>query len=266
MLELVLGNETKSTLPVLTTLCLIKLTSGSNTLHKSPVTEYFTTQRSSSFQKHRSPWIQHHASSASAKTFFKWVLTISFVPGYLEEKIHWTLEQYIDYALLLAGSPFTVGVADEEPCYPPVSAKPGNFSIMSGIIQVMSEPYPAMPACPESAPVMAALPQPAHKMAAISKPVHKMAAIPEPVHKMATIPKPVHKMAAIPKPVHKMAVPSESPAKMAAMPEPHRSKIVSSKSHLAMSVAPKANQVMADPPMSSQGCTFSAKSSDSCVS
>ncbi len=30
-----------------------------------------------------------------------------------------TLEEYIDFALLLSGSSFTVGIADEEPCYPP---------------------------------------------------------------------------------------------------------------------------------------------------
>ncbi|KAL0151738.1 hypothetical protein M9458_052964, partial [Cirrhinus mrigala] len=206
-------------------------------------------------------------------------------------KIHWSLEQYIDFALRLAGSPFTVGVADEESFYPPVLAKPVNFSIMSGIIQVTSEPYHAMPAKPkpaqvtstkpksahvtstksqfthvrssaprpahamaalaESTPVMAAIPEPVHKIAATPEPVHKMAATPEPVHKMAAIPKPVHKMAAIPKPVHKMAAPSESLSKMAATPEPHQSKIISSESH-PMSATPKTNQAMADPPVSSQ--------------
>ncbi|KAL0202432.1 hypothetical protein M9458_000450, partial [Cirrhinus mrigala] len=157
-------------------------------------------------------------------------------------KIHWSLEQYIDFALRLAGSPFTVGVADEEPCYPPVSAKPVNFSVMSGIIQVMSEAYhakpqpahvtsakprpthaipaaprpvhvtpaapesaPVMAARPESAPVMAARPESAPVMATLLQPAHKMAAISKPVHKMAAIPEPVHKMAAFPEPVHKMA-------------------------------------------------------------
>ncbi|KAL0152507.1 hypothetical protein M9458_052230 [Cirrhinus mrigala] len=172
---------------------------------------------------------------------------------------HWTLEQYIDFALRLSGSPFTVGVADEEPCYPPLSAKPGNFSVMSGIIQVTSEPFHAMPpkpeschaksakpkpahampaapgpahampaapgpahtmpAAPESASVMSALLQPAHKMAAIPEPVHKMAAIPKPAHKMAAIPEPAHNMAAIPKPVHKMAAIPKPVHKMAAPSE-----------------------------------------------
>ncbi|KAL0157337.1 hypothetical protein M9458_048583, partial [Cirrhinus mrigala] len=166
-------------------------------------------------------------------------------------KIHWTLEQYIDFALLLVGSPFTVGIADEGPrnrAVTPIpqtahvtSAKPQPAHVTSAnpkpahVTSSAPRPAHAMPATPgpvhampahlESAPVMAALLQLAHKRAAISKPVHKKAVIPEPVHKMA----------AIPKPVHKMAAPSESPAKMAATPEPHPSKIVSFKSHLAMS-------------------------------
>ncbi|KAL0158885.1 hypothetical protein M9458_046961, partial [Cirrhinus mrigala] len=140
-------------------------------------------------------------------------------------KIHWSLEQYIDFALRLDGGPFTVGLADEEHCFPSVSAKPGKFSIMSGIIQVTSEPFHAMPAAPG--------------------PAHAMPALPESAPVVA-----VREMAAIPKPVHKMA----------ATPEPHQSKIITSKSHLAMSATPKANQVMADPLVSSQGCTFSAKS------
>ncbi len=37
---------------------------------------------------------------------------------------HWSLEQYIDFALWLSGSSFTVGTADEEPCYPPVPITP----------------------------------------------------------------------------------------------------------------------------------------------
>ncbi|KAI2661020.1 Retrotransposon Gag-like protein 9 [Labeo rohita] len=158
----------------------------------------------------------------------------SCLPG---RKIHWSLEQYIDFALLLAGSPFTVGISDEGRCNPAVTPIPQPAHVMSATpepshakptkpepvhvmsskpkpAQVMSakskpalitsakpvctRPAHAMPAHPESVPVMAALPQPAHKTATISKPVHKMAAIPEPVHKMAAIPEPVHKMAAIP--------------------------------------------------------------------
>ncbi|KAI2647952.1 Protein piccolo [Labeo rohita] len=203
-------------------------------------------------------------------------------------KIHWSLEQYIDFSFRLAG--FTVGVADEKPCCPPVSAKPVDFSVTSAKPQpahvtsakpqpahvTSAKPQPAhvtsaapgpahampaapgpvhaMPACPESAPVMAALLQPAHKMAAIPEPVHKIAAIPESVHKMAAIPEPVHKMAAIPKPVYKMAAITKPVHKMAAPSEPHQVRIIS----------PKSNQVMPDTGGSSQGYTFCVKSRYSC--
>ncbi|KAL0151607.1 hypothetical protein M9458_053090 [Cirrhinus mrigala] len=135
-------------------------------------------------------------------------------------KIHWSLEQYIDFALRLAGSPFTVGVAKEEHCYPPVSAKPGKFSIMSGNIQVMPEPSHAMPAKPkpsyvvttkpQSTHVMSAKPQPALVTSAKPQPAHAMPAAPGSAHAMpATLPESAPVMAAIPKPVHKMAASSD---------------------------------------------------------
>ncbi|KAL0199220.1 hypothetical protein M9458_007760, partial [Cirrhinus mrigala] len=169
---------------------------------------------------------------------------------------HWTLESYIDLALRLSGSPFTVGIADEGPRNPAVTttpqpahvtspapkpahvmpAKPRSANVTPAKPQpahaTSAKPQPAhampaapgpahaIPTCPESAPVLAALLQPAHKMAAIPEPVHKMAAIPEPVHKMAAIPEPVHKMAAIPRPVHKMAAIPRPVHKMAAIPKP----------------------------------------------
>ncbi|KAL0191960.1 hypothetical protein M9458_010256, partial [Cirrhinus mrigala] len=39
---------------------------------------------------------------------------------------HWTLVRYIDFALLLGGSAFTVGITDEGPRDPPVPTKPKN--------------------------------------------------------------------------------------------------------------------------------------------
>ncbi|KAL0169638.1 hypothetical protein M9458_034234, partial [Cirrhinus mrigala] len=175
-------------------------------------------------------------------------------------KIHWSLEQYIDFALWLAGSPFTVGVADETPCCPQVSAKPVNFSVMSGIIQVTSEPHHAMPTKPKSAQVTSTKPrsanvtsakpqpvhvtsakpqpvlvtsaklQPAHAVPAAPGPAHAVPAAPGPalamlVHPesapvMAALLQPAHKMTAISKPVHKMAATPEPVHKMAATPEP----------------------------------------------
>ncbi len=72
-----------------------------------------------------------------------------------EGKIHWSLEQYIDHALLLSGSSYTVGVAEEERNNPPVSAKP------------------------ESAHVMAATPESHRKMAATPESLAKTATMPE---------------------------------------------------------------------------------------
>ncbi|KAL0174663.1 hypothetical protein M9458_030631, partial [Cirrhinus mrigala] len=151
---------------------------------------------------------------------------------------HWSLVRYIDFALLLSGSAFTVGIADDKPCYPPVSATPKSLHVMSGIVTIMPEPLHAKPAKPKSVKVMSTKPQPSHATSAAPRPAHAMPAAPGPVHKMATIPKSVHKMAA----------PSESPAKMAAMLKPHHAKIISFESH-PISATPKANQVMTDPPV-----------------
>ncbi|KAL0194889.1 hypothetical protein M9458_008461, partial [Cirrhinus mrigala] len=161
-------------------------------------------------------------------------------------KIHWSLEQYIDFALRLAGSPFTVGVADEKPCCPPVSAKHVDFSVMSGIIQVTSEPCNAMPAKPQPARVTSAKPQPAcvtsakpqpacvtsakpqpaHAMPAAPGPAHAMPVRPESAPVMASLLQPAHKMAAIPEPVNKMAAITKPVHKMAALSEPHQVRII----------------------------------------
>ncbi len=93
-------------------------------------------------------------------------------------KIHWSLERYIDYALLLAGSPLN-GVADEEPRNCAVPA-PEHFHVptfMSGVVHVMlvtPEPAQVMPAKPKPANVMSATPGPAHIMPVKSKFTHVM--------------------------------------------------------------------------------------------
>ncbi|KAL0186042.1 hypothetical protein M9458_017712, partial [Cirrhinus mrigala] len=151
---------------------------------------------------------------------------------------HWSLVHYTDFALLLSGSAFTVGIADDKPWHSPVSATPRNSYVMSGIVTIIPEPSHAKPAKPKPVHVMSSKPkpaqvtstkpQPAHAMPAAPGPAHAMPAAPGPAHAMPAAPEPVHKMAAIPKPVHKMAAPSESPAKMAAASEPHHAKIISS--------------------------------------
>ncbi|KAL0194568.1 hypothetical protein M9458_008140, partial [Cirrhinus mrigala] len=172
----------------------------------------------------------------------------SWLPG---GKIHWSLERYIDHALYLSGSTFTVGVTDEGPHDPPVPTKPKPAHAMpvkpKSAKAMSTTPVPphtthakpqpaaagpahakpaaagpahAKPAAPGPAPVMAARPESAPVMAALLQPAHKMAAISKPVHKMAAIPEPVHKMAAFPEPVHKMAAVPEPVHKMAATPKP----------------------------------------------
>ncbi|KAI2644668.1 Foot protein 1 variant 1 [Labeo rohita] len=187
-------------------------------------------------------------------------ISLAFLKTVRGHHRRWSLVRYIDYALLLAGSAFTVGIANDKPYYPPVPAIPKCSYVLSGIVTIMPEPSHAKPAKPKpaqvtstkpkpvhvmpakpkpaqvtstkpkSAYVTSSAPGPAHIMAALPgsvpvmtanpKPVHKMAAIPEPVHKMAAIPKPVHKMAAIPKPVHKMAANPKPVHKMDAIPKP----------------------------------------------
>lgn len=153
----------------------------------------------------------------------------------------WSLERYIDFALLMSGSPFTVGVVDQKPK------------------TVHSTPTHGMPVLPKTVKII-----PVSKMAAtmpVSKmatamPVSKMFKLPAPVFKMAyalpapviqranatttpalkravVSPAPVIKMAFIPalKPLHKMAVTPETLHKMAASPI----NLVHVKTHLLMS-------------------------------
>ncbi|KAL0152492.1 hypothetical protein M9458_052215 [Cirrhinus mrigala] len=168
---------------------------------------------------------------------------------------HWTLERYIDFALRLAGSPITVGVAVEERCYPPVSAKPGNFSVMSGIIQVASEPSHSTPAKPKPTQVMSTKPQPPHVMPTKLRSAHVTSAKPQPAHVTSAKPQltlvtsakpqpahvtstkpqpaapgPAHAKPAAPGPVHKMAAIPEPVHKMAAIPEPVHKMATSSES------------------------------------
>ncbi len=104
-----------------------------------------------------------------------------------------TLEEYIDFALLLSGSSFTVGIADEKPCNPTEPTAPVYFhipAVMSGVAHVMS-------AKPQPAHVMSATPGPAHVMLTTQEVLHNMAAIQELSCKMAATQDSLRKMAAI---------------------------------------------------------------------
>ncbi|KAL0172992.1 hypothetical protein M9458_033303, partial [Cirrhinus mrigala] len=199
------------TLPVLTTICTIKLALGSiHTVYRVPVTEYFAYHRSSSFLNK-----DHYESSRSSRsallrimsqTFVnfttKWTLR-KFPQGHfyfgLSKDIssrmpgnhpHWSLVHYIDFALLLSGSAFTVGLADEKPCHPPVSATPKCLHVMSGIVNIMPEPSHAMPAKP--AHIMSGKPETSYTKPAKPKPVHIIPTKPKPAHITSSKPKPSH--------------------------------------------------------------------------
>ncbi len=83
-----------------------------------------------------------------------------------------TLEEYINHALFLAGSSFTVEIADVEPCNPTVRMAPEYFhipAVMSGVVHVMpATPGPAnnKSATPGLANVMSTTPESVHVMPA----------------------------------------------------------------------------------------------------
>ncbi len=115
---------------------------------------------------------------------------------------HWTLEKYVDFALLLAGSPSTVGVVEEEHSHSTVPATSELFcvpTIMSGVVHVM-------PAKPQSTPIMPAKPRPksTHVMPVKPKLTHAMPVKPKSVHFMPAKPAPAHIMPAKPAPAHIM--------------------------------------------------------------
>ncbi|ROI36365.1 hypothetical protein DPX16_11306 [Anabarilius grahami] len=94
-----------------------------------------------------------------------------------------SLAEFLDYALLLAGSSFTVRKMEED-------AIPKHFFGQSGpprspaypIIMVASPVFP-VPSCP-----VVPTPEPDHKMAAMPESSAKMAAVPESSAKMAATP------------------------------------------------------------------------------
>ncbi|KAI2646855.1 Retrotransposon Gag-like protein 9 [Labeo rohita] len=161
----------------------------------------------------------HHLvafNDVALKDIFRYGLNepiCSQLPG---GKIHWTLEQYIDFALLLAGSLFTVGVADEQPCNPTVPTTPKPTHVMS------SKPKPAhtMPAKPAPALVMAALPESAPVVAALPESAPVVAALLESAPVMAALPESAPVVAALPESAPVVAALLESAPVMAALPEP----------------------------------------------
>ncbi len=160
----------------------------------------------------------------------------SSLPG---GKICWSLELYIVFALLLAGSPFTVGIADEEPCYPPVSAE--YLHVMSGVVHIM-------PTVPESVHVMSATPKPAYVMSATPGPAHVTSAKPGPAHITSAKPGPAHAMFAKPGPANVMPATQETRHKIAASPEPLRKMAATPQSIAKMTTMPESRHALTATP------------------
>ncbi|KAI2650206.1 Transposable element Tcb2 transposase [Labeo rohita] len=107
----------------------------------------------------------------------------------------WTLENYIDLALRLSGSPFTVGIADEGPRNPAVTTTPQPAQVTS----TKPKPVHVMPAKPK--PTQATKPK--HTMPAAPGPAHA----PKPqAHNISTLKaSSVHKSAPEASPVYESA-------------------------------------------------------------
>ncbi len=124
-----------------------------------------------------------------------------------DSKIPVSLEQYIDHALLLSGSSYTVGIADEECHYPTVSATPEPANVMPDTprpTHVM--PTKVMPAMPKPAHVMPAAQGPAYIMPVKSKFTPVMSTMSQSDHMSANVmsatPRPVNVMSVTPKPAN----------------------------------------------------------------
>ncbi|ROL52934.1 CD276 antigen [Anabarilius grahami] len=102
-------------------------------------------------------------------------------------KIQWSLVGYIDHALLLSGSSFTVGIVDEV-LHNPTGHTTATTTESFHVLTVMWRVIHVMPAQPETVHVMPAQPETVHVMPAQPETVHVMPAQPETVHVMPAQP------------------------------------------------------------------------------
>ncbi len=91
---------------------------------------------------------------------------------------HWTLDFYIDLALQLSGSPFTVGIAEEENDTPVVTSTLESRSVMADV----PESSQVTAALPESSQVTANLPESSQVTAALHESRHVSALCPVSSH------------------------------------------------------------------------------------
>ncbi len=107
-----------------------------------------------------------------------------------------TLEEYIDHALFLSGSLYTVGIADEERHYPTVSATPKPATVTPAA----PRPATVTPAAPRPATVTPAAPRPATVTPAAPRPATVTPAAPRPATVTPAAPRPATVTPAAPRP------------------------------------------------------------------
>ncbi|ROL49486.1 hypothetical protein DPX16_15812 [Anabarilius grahami] len=116
-----------------------------------------------------------------------------------EGKLSSTLRDFMDYALLLCGSPFTVEEAPAATELIPsqismpssmVTATP-KLSVFPNPVIPSTDPDKTMVAASDSVPVFAIIPEPHYVSADILEPCHVSAVLQEPSAKMAATPEPL---------------------------------------------------------------------------
>ncbi|KAL0176676.1 hypothetical protein M9458_029006, partial [Cirrhinus mrigala] len=234
------------------------LASGSIMLLKSPVTEYFAYQRSSGLPNMQpiitmDPALRLVQLCQDNRSIEEYVIDfcemcylVNFKESFLKDIFyfglckdissrmpkhhhHWSLIRYIDFALLLGGSAFTVGITDEGPCDPPVFTKPESVHVMP----TTQKPHRTTSATPRPAHVTSVAPGPAHVTSVAAGPAHAMLAVLGPAHIMAARPESRPVTADLPKSSQVTADLPESSQVTADLPE--------------------SSQVTTDLPESSQG-------------
>uniref|UniRef100_A0A671NM60 Retrotransposon gag domain-containing protein n=1 Tax=Sinocyclocheilus anshuiensis TaxID=1608454 RepID=A0A671NM60_9TELE len=134
----------------------------------------------------------------------------------------WTLEKYIDFALQLSGSVFTVGVMEKEH---------DTSQKFAHVMPAKPQPAHVMPATPKPAHVMPATPGPAQTMPVKSKFTHVISTKSEPVQFMSAKPESGNIMSAPPGPARVTSAKPEPAPVMSATPSPLQ--VTSAKPELA---------------------------------
>ncbi|KAL0199126.1 hypothetical protein M9458_007666, partial [Cirrhinus mrigala] len=240
------------------------------------VTEYSASQGPSNFSQGRHPgmdtarlllaleqgtrtlegYIQEYLDTAHFSDLPDYVLIDFFFEGTnqpLKSKLRReglcsSLCLFLDFALLCVGSPFTVGVAEEE---------------RDNAVMAAAHPARKMAAASQCVHTMVATAEPMHKVVAKTKLCHVTAAISEPSKVAAVFPESSQVAAVFPESSHVAAVFPESSQVAAVFPESSQVAAVFPESSQATAVVPESSQVKTVFPESSQVAAVFPESSQS---